>query len=62
MTDTKQVEEAIGAIVLGILGGLVAASIINYLTKRSTCPVCKQPIQQGITRCPHCQTFLEWWC
>jgi len=60
MTDSKQIEEAIGAIILGIFGGMIAASIINYLTKRSTCPVCKQQIKQGTNRCPYCQTYLEW--
>lgn len=60
MVDAKRVGEAIGAIALGILGGLVAASIINYLAGRSICPVCKKDIHREIRRCPHCGTYLEW--
>ena len=60
MVDVKRVGEAIGAIALGILGGLVAASLINYLSGRPTCPVCKQKIPREIKKCPHCETYLEW--
>lgn len=55
----KEFGEAIGAILLGILGGLALAAILEALTKPK-CPVCKHTIEKGITICPHCQASLQW--
>lgn len=59
MLNIKQVGRAAGAIAFGIVGGLAAASIINYLT-RPTCPMCKQKIDVNTKKCSHCGTYLEW--
>lgn len=59
MTNGKNVGEAIAAITLGVLGGIAAAAIINFLLG-SRCPVCNNQISQGTRQCPHCKTFLEW--
>ena len=60
MVDMKRVGEVVGAVALGIIGGLVAASIVNYLTRQYECPSCRQQITQGVRKCPHCKTYLEW--
>ena len=60
MTNGKKVGEALGAIALGVIGGLIAASIINYLLDRPKCPVCKKQIPRRALQCPYCKSYLEW--
>lgn len=55
----KELGEAVGAILLGIVGGLALAAILEAVTKPK-CPVCKNTIEKGIAVCPHCQTWLQW--
>jgi hypothetical protein len=52
--------EIVGAIFLGIVGGLIAAAILDALIGTVPCPVCNQRIRRGTTPCPHCQTTLRW--
>jgi hypothetical protein len=49
----------IGAAFIGIVGGLLIASILNaFFSPR--CPICKQIIPKGANPCPKCQTALKW--
>ena len=51
--------EIILGVIIGIFGGLAAASIINYLC-RPIYPVCKKKIPYEISSCPSCKTALRW--
>ncbi|HEX9896425.1 MAG TPA: hypothetical protein VGA85_02020 [Dehalococcoidales bacterium] len=55
----KELGEALGAIFLGIVGGLALASILEALTKPK-CPVCKNTVEKGTVICPHCSAWLQW--
>jgi hypothetical protein len=55
----KDLGEAIGAIILGIVGGLALGAILEAIN-RPRCPVCQQQIQRGIDYCPNCHTLLRW--
>ena len=59
MATGKDVGSAIGAVALGIIGGIIAAAIINAL-RPIRCPGCQNTIQRGIQRCPTCGIFLQW--
>lgn len=59
MVNMRRAGEAVIAITLGILGGLAAAAIINWLVG-SKCPACNKQISQGTKLCPYCKTSLEW--
>ena len=59
MANGKDLSNLIGGILLGILGGIVAAAIINALTAPK-CPHCQGVVQRGVPRCPHCDIFLVW--
>lgn len=59
MANGKDLSALLGGILLGILGGIVAAAIINALAEPK-CPGCQRVIQQGVPTCPHCGTFLQW--
>lgn len=52
--------EVLGAIVVGVLGGLIAAAIIDALIGNASCPACHQQVRRGVTPCPHCGTTLRW--
>ena len=54
--------DAIGAVLLGILGGAIGAYIVKKLLENMPvpCPKCKKPIQEGVKRCPHCGAYVEW--
>lgn len=56
---SKGAGEALGVLLLAVVGGLALASILDYFNKPS-CPVCRKKIEQGITPCPHCRTVLRW--
>ena len=51
--------EAIGTVVLGILGGIAFAAILEALSG-SRCPVCNAQVQRNSNQCPNCHTPLEW--
>lgn len=55
----KDLGEAIGAIFLGILGGLALGAILEALSKPK-CPVCGNPIEKEAIICPHCSAWLQW--
>jgi hypothetical protein len=55
----KEVGEAIGAIILGIVGGLALGAIIEAISKPK-CPVCNQTIEKNTAICPHCSASLQW--
>jgi predicted amidophosphoribosyltransferase len=52
--------EILGAILVGVLGGLIAVAIIDALTGNASCPTCHQQVKKGVTSCPHCGTTLRW--
>jgi hypothetical protein len=54
-----KVGEAIGAILLGIIGGVALGAILEAVSKPK-CPVCKQTIEKGVPVCPHCSSCLTW--
>lgn len=49
----------IGAIILGIVGGVVLTALLEQLS-RYRCPVCQQEIRRGISYCPNCHIALRW--
>lgn len=51
--------EAIGTIIVGILGGIALAALLEWLIG-PRCPVCQEQIHRGVSFCPHCQTPLTW--
>lgn len=55
----KNVGEAIGTIILGIVGGMALAALVDYLTGYQ-CPVCQQRIRRSMSRCPNCHSELRW--
>jgi len=55
----QNVGTAIGAIILGILGGIVLAALLDQFG-RHRCPVCQQQIQRGVNYCPNCHIALRW--
>jgi len=59
MATGKDFSTVFGGVLLGILGGIVAAAILNTLTL-PRCPICKHVIQRGVSICPHCGSFLQW--
>jgi len=59
MAGGKDFSTALGGMVLGILGGILAAAVLDALLKPK-CPICKEVIQRGVPTCPHCGSFLQW--
>ncbi len=59
MTTGKDFGNTVGAILVGIVGGIVAAAILDAITTPK-CPICKQNIQQGAPVCPNCGRLLQW--
>ncbi len=57
--DSRDVGEAIGGILLGIIGGIALGAILEAISKPK-CPVCKQPIEKDTIICPHCSSWLQW--
>lgn len=55
----KNIGEAIGAILLGIVGGIALAAVLKYFS-HPKCPVCHNQIQAGVSPCPFCCTALRW--
>lgn len=51
--------EAIAVIILGILGGMALAALLEQFT-RTRCPVCQNQIQRGLSPCPYCLSPLRW--
>lgn len=60
MPDDGNAGEALGAIVLGIVGGLAALAFLDAIFGTTSCPVCQNRVRRGVTRCPNCQTLLRW--
>lgn len=58
-TTGQDFGEFIGAAIVGIVGGLFIAAILDSLFSPK-CPVCKQTIPKGANPCPKCQTSLRW--
>ena len=53
-------EEALG-LFIGLIGGAVLAYIIiNALTEKVPCPVCREPLRRGVGQCPACGVGLRW--
>ena len=52
-------ENALGAVVLGVLGGIAVAAILSALTG-AKCPVCNNQLIRGVRECPHCHAPLRW--
>lgn len=50
---------AIGAIILGVLGGLALKAVVDYIG-RPKCPVCERHVRPGVNQCPKCHTVLRW--
>lgn len=59
MATGKDFGSAVGAAILGIVGGIAIAAILDALTSPK-CPVCKNAVQRGVPVCPHCSSFLRW--
>ena len=59
MSNGQNIGDVIGAIILGIVGGIVLAELAKRMT-RSRCPVCQTEIQYGVSHCPQCYTLLSW--
>ena len=55
----RDLGEAVGAIILGIVGGLALGAIIEAVTKPK-CPVCHNTIEKETIVCPHCSSWLQW--
>lgn len=46
---------------LGLGLGSLGMVILSIFTKpKLNCPVCKNKIEKGIEKCPHCNTLLSW--
>ena len=58
--NDERIGDAIGAIILGVVGGILLAALARYLSRRYRCPVCGTEIQYGVNPCPHCRTILNW--
>ena len=56
--------DVITGIVLGILGGAIAAYLLSKLLgEKANCPVCGTTITKGSSNtsiCPRCRTNLRW--
>lgn len=50
---------AVGAILLGILGGMILAAVLDRFGNYK-CPVCHKQIQRGASNCPNCHVALRW--
>ena len=50
--------EALVALGVGLLGGLVAAAVLEALFGRRSCPNCNRPVDAGISNCPYCYKRL----
>jgi hypothetical protein len=49
----------IGAILIGLLGGMAAIALLLLLSKPK-CPHCHNDIEKGTPICPHCNIPLQW--
>jgi hypothetical protein len=59
LTKKKRDEGNVWDFLLGLFIGSVGAHILSTLSKPS-CPVCKNKLEKGALRCPHCEAELEW--
>ena len=59
MAGGKDFSALLGGIVLGVLGGIVAAAILNALTPPK-CPYCGATVRQGDPICGSCRQALYW--
>lgn len=55
----RNIGAAIGAIILGIVGGMVLVALLDQFG-RYRCPVCQQQIQRDVSYCPNCHVALRW--
>lgn len=59
MGSSQDAIGTLGGIILGVLGGIALAAIIDALIG-TRCPVCGGRIEEGVPVCPHCHSALEW--
>ena len=59
MADSKDFGALLGAILLGVVGGIVAAAILDALTPPK-CPYCGSTVCQGDPVCGSCGQALYW--
>jgi len=53
--------EAIAAIILGVLGGILLAAILSSIfSKKYRCPNCNNFVTKGTPCCPACNAALRW--